>query len=137
MSKSLTILVGNLGNDPETRHMPNGDAVTTISMATTEKWKDKGGEKQERATWHRVTLFGRLGEIAAQYLRKGSQVMIEGTIRNESYDDPKTGQKKFSTSIIARDMTMLGGKADGAARPAQGGGNSKLPDSFDDEPVPF
>ena len=109
------ILVGNLGNDPETRYMPSGGAVTNISIATSEQWTDKNtGQRQERTEWHRVTLFNRLGEIAAEYLRKGSQVYIEGSSRTEKYQDKNTGEDRYSTKVIARDMQLLGGRADGA-----------------------
>lgn len=112
------ILVGNLGADPEVRYMPSGGAVTNISIATSESWTDKNsGQKQERTEWHRVTLFNRMGEIAGEYLKKGSQVYIEGSIRTEKYQDKNTGEDRYSTSIIARDMQLLGGRPDG-----QGGG---------------
>ena len=106
------ILVGNLGADPEVRHMQNGGAVTSISIATSEQWADKTtGEKQERTEWHRVTLFNRLGEIAGEYLKKGSQVYIEGSIRTDKYQDKNTGEDRHSTQIIASNMQMLGGNA--------------------------
>ncbi|PID61296.1 MAG: single-stranded DNA-binding protein [Gammaproteobacteria bacterium] len=108
------ILVGNLGADPEVRYMPSGGAVTNIRIATSEQWKDKNtGERQERTEWHRVTLFNRLGEIAGEYLKKGSQVYIEGSIRTDKYQDKETGQDRYSTQIIARDMQLLGGRGDG------------------------
>ena len=104
------IIVGNLGADPDARHMPNGNAVTTISVATSEQWTDKtSGEKQERTEWHRITLFNRLGEIAGEYLRKGSQVYIEGSIRTDKYKDKNTGEDRYSTGIIANNMQLLGG----------------------------
>jgi single-strand DNA-binding protein len=109
------ILVGNLGADPEVRYMPSGGAVTNISIATSEQWTDKtSGQKQERTEWHRVTLFNRLGEIAGEYLKKGSQVYIEGSIRTDKYQDKTTGEDRYSTQIIARDMQLLGGRGDGA-----------------------
>jgi single-strand DNA-binding protein len=105
------ILVGNLGADPETRAMPSGNTVANIRIATTESWKDKQtGDQQERTEWHRVALFGRLGEIATEYLRKGSQVYIEGSIRTRKWQD-KEGKERFSTEIVANDMQMLGGRS--------------------------
>jgi len=108
------ILVGNLGADPEMRQMPNGGAVTNLSIATTEQWIDKAsGDKQERTEWHRVTMFNRLAEVAAEYLQKGGQVYIEGSLRTDKYQDKQTGQDRWSTSIIAQNMQLLGGRADG------------------------
>jgi single-strand DNA-binding protein len=102
------ILVGNLGNDPEVRYSQSGSALTTISVATSESWKDKDGNMQERTEWHRVKFFGRLAEIAGEYLKKGRQVYIEGRLRTEKYTD-KAGVEKYSTDIIADEMQMLGG----------------------------
>lgn len=117
------ILVGNLGADPEMRNMPNGGAVTNLSIATTEQWTDKAsGQKQERTEWHRVTLFNRLAEVAAEYLKKGGQVYIEGSLRTDKYQDKQTGQDRWSTSIIAQNMQLLGGRSDGA--PSTGYGAS-------------
>lgn len=105
------ILIGNLGADPETRYMASGDAVTHIRMATNESWKDqKTGELQERTEWHRVMFFRRLGEIAAQYLRTGSQVYIEGRLRTRKYD--KDGQTHYSTEIVCDNMQMLSPRSD-------------------------
>jgi single-strand DNA-binding protein len=115
------ILVGNLGADPETRYTANGGAITSIKVATTEAWKDKQtGEMQERTEWHRVKFFGRLAEIAGEYLRKGRQVYIEGSIRTDKFTD-KEGNDKYFTDIIANEMQMLGtgGGGEGGAR---GGG---------------
>lgn len=108
------ILVGNLGNDPETRHTQGGMAVTKISLATTSVRKDRDGNQQEKTEWHRVTFFGKLGEVAAEYLRKGSQVYVEGRISYSEHtgDD---GVKKYFTDIIADEMQMLGGKGEGSA----------------------
>ena len=120
------ILIGNLGADPETRSMPSGMTVANIRIATSESWKDKqSGEQQERTEWHNVALFGRLGEIAAEYLRKGSQVYIEGSLRTRKWQD-KEGRDRYTTEIIANDMQMLGGRggAGGAAAAAGGGGSA-------------
>ena len=110
-SLNKVILIGNLGRDPETRYLPNGDAVANISVATTDTWKDKNGEKQEKTEWHRVTLYRRLGEIAGEYLKKGSQVYIEGRIEYREYE--KDGVKRYSTDIIASEMKMLGSRQGG------------------------
>ncbi|MBI2383606.1 MAG: single-stranded DNA-binding protein [Gammaproteobacteria bacterium] len=104
------ILVGNLGKDPETRALPSGGSVTNITVATSENWKDKqSGEKQERTEWHNVVFYQRLAEIAAQYLRKGQQVYIEGSLRTRKWQD-KEGKDRYTTEIIANEMQMLGGK---------------------------
>lgn len=120
------ILVGNLGNDPETRYSQSGSAITTISVATSESWKDKNGEQQERTEWHRVKFFGRLAEIAGEYLKKGRQVYIEGSLRTEKYTD-KNGVEKYATDIIANEMQMLGGMGggEGGERPARSGGGDR------------
>ncbi|KAA3641491.1 MAG: single-stranded DNA-binding protein [Proteobacteria bacterium] len=143
------ILVGNLGQDPEVRYTPAGAAVTTISVATTEAWNDKDGNKQERTEWHRVVFFGRLAEIAGEYLKKGSQVYLEGKLRTNKWQD-KSGADRYTTEIMANEMQMLGG------RPGSGqGGGGNMPsapknnnqsqnqnesgpnyDDFDDE-IPF
>ncbi|MDB6162012.1 MAG: single-stranded DNA-binding protein [Gammaproteobacteria bacterium] len=107
------ILVGNLGADPETRAMPSGTTVANLRIATSESWRDKqSGEQQERTEWHRVVLFGRLGEIAAEYLKKGSQVYIEGSLRTRKWQD-KQGTERYSTEIVGNDMQMLGGRGGG------------------------
>lgn len=114
------ILVGNLGNDPETRYTQGGMAITKISLATTSVRKDKEGNTQERTEWHRVTFFGKLGEIAGEYLRKGSQCYIEGSIRYDKYTG-QDGVEKYSTDIIADEMQMLGSRGD------SGGGGDRAP----------
>jgi single-strand DNA-binding protein len=115
------ILVGNLGADPETRYTTSGAAITTLKVATSESWKDKAtGEKQERTEWHRVKCFGRLAEIAGEYLRKGRQVYIEGSIRTDKYTD-KEGVERYATDVIANELQMLGGNGDrGGDAPRQG-----------------
>jgi single-strand DNA-binding protein len=135
------ILVGNLGADPETRSMPSGMTVTNIRIATSESWKDKAsGAQQERTEWHSIALFGRLGEIAAEYLRKGSQVFVEGKLRTRKWQD-KQGNDRFTTEIIADNMQMLGGRGGGAGgtgggeRGAAAGGTPPRED-FDQSPAP-
>ncbi len=114
------ILIGHLGADPETRAMPSGLTVANLRLATTESWKDKqSGEQQERTEWHNVALFGRLGEIAAEYLRKGSQVYIEGRLRTRKWQD-KEGRDRYTTEIVGNEMQMLGGR--GGAGGGGGGG---------------
>ena len=115
------ILVGNLGNDPEVRYTQGGMAITKISLATTSVRKDRDGNQQEQTQWHRVTFFGKLGEIAGEYLRKGSQVYVEGEIRYDKYTD-KDGVEKFFTEIVANEMQMLGGRGEGGGG---GGGGSR------------
>lgn len=105
------ILVGNLGQDPEVRYMPSGGAVTNISVATTESWKDKQtGQQQDRTEWHRIVFFNRLAEIAGEYLKKGSQVYIEGKLQTRKWQD-QSGQDRYTTEIVANEMQMLGGRA--------------------------
>ncbi len=119
MSRGINkvILVGRLGNDPDVRYTASGSAVTTISVATSESWKDRNtGQQQERTEWHRVVFFGRLAEIAGQYLKKGSQVYVEGSLRTNKYTD-KNGIERYSTDINANEMQMIGGTSGG------GGGN--------------
>ena len=105
------ILLGNLGADPELRTTAGGDAVATISIATSDSWKDKNtGEEQQKTEWHRVVFFRRMAEVVGQYLKIGSSVYIEGQLQTNSYEDKNTGEKKFSTQIVARDMQMLGSR---------------------------
>lgn len=105
------ILVGNIGGDPEVRYLPNGNAVTTLSVATSETWKDKQtGDKQERTEWHRVVCFNRLGEIAGEYVRKGSKLYVEGSLRTRKWQDPQ-GQDRYTTEIVANDIQMLDTKS--------------------------
>jgi len=119
-SVNKVIIVGNLGRDPETRYMPSGDAMTNIAVATTDKWKDKAtGEQKEATEWHRVAFFGKLAEIAGQYLKKGSQVYVEGKLRTRKWTD-KDGIEKYSTEIIADTLQMLG------SRQGAGGGSASM-----------
>ncbi len=107
-------LIGRLGQDPEVKYLPNGDAVCNLSLATSEKWKDKtSGEQKEKTEWHRIVLFGKLAEIAGQYLKKGALVFFQGKIETRQWE--KDGEKRYTTEIRANQMTMLGGKDDGAA----------------------
>ncbi|MER1003268.1 single-stranded DNA-binding protein [Pseudomonas aeruginosa] len=141
------ILVGNVGGDPETRYMPNGNAVTNITLATSESWKDKQtGQQQERTEWHRVVFFGRLAEIAGEYLRKGSQVYVEGSLRTRKWQG-QDGQDRYTTEVIVDmqgQMQMLGGKSvnDQAAQSRQSPQQQSAPqqrsahDEFDDD-IPF
>ena len=118
-SVNKVILVGNLGADPETRYLPNGDAVANVRLATTESWKDKAsGEKREITEWHRVVFYRKLAEIVAQYLKKGSAVYVEGRIRTRKWQD-KEGQERYTTEIEANEMQMLGGRSSAGA--ASGG----------------
>jgi single-strand DNA-binding protein len=127
------ILIGHLGADPETRAMPSGMTVANLRLATTESWKDKqSGEQQERTEWHNVALFGRLGEIAAEYLRKGSQVYIEGRLRTRKWQD-KEGRDRYTTEIVGNEMQMLGGRGGGGGAAAGGGG---LPEASPRADVP-
>lgn len=145
MSRGINkvIIVGNLGNDPETRYMPSGSAVTNLSVATNESWKDKQtGEQKDRTEWHKVAMFGRLAEIAAEYLRKGSQVYIEGKLRTRKWQD-KEGQDRYTTEIVADEMQMLGGRSGGGGgAPAMNDSGERSPpprssgDDFDDD-IPF
>ncbi|MGH8169752.1 MAG: single-stranded DNA-binding protein [Steroidobacteraceae bacterium] len=115
------ILIGHLGADPETRAMPSGSSVANLRIATTESWRDKqSGEQQERTEWHRVALFGRLAEIAGEYLHKGSQVYIEGSLRTRKWQD-KQGNERYSTEIVGNEMQMLGGRGGGAGTGAGAG----------------
>ena len=150
-SVNKVILIGNLGADPETRYLPSGDAVANIRIATTDVWKDKSGEKQEHTEWHRIAFFGKLAEIAGEYLKKGSPVYIEGRIRTRKWQD-KEGQDRYSTEIVADRMQLLGsrggGTESGAREPkpaaAESGGAAKPAAkksgaSFDDmdDDIPF
>ncbi|MAA54571.1 MAG: single-stranded DNA-binding protein [Porticoccaceae bacterium] len=101
------ILVGNCGQDPDTRYMPSGGAVTNVSLATSESWKDKSGEQQERTEWHRIVFFNRLAEIAGEYLKRGSKIYVEGALRTRKWQDKESGQDRYTTEIVANEMQML------------------------------
>ena len=156
MSVNKVILIGRLGKDPETRYMPNGEAVTNATLATSENWKDKSGVKQEKTEWHNLVFYRRLAEIAGEYLKKGSMVYVEGKLQTRKWQD-KEGKDRYTTEIIANEMTMLGGKSTGgsyevvdesqsapqrAAAPAKpaaessGSAQGRSFDNFDDD-IPF
>lgn len=114
MSVNKVILVGRLGKDPEVRYMTNGEAVANATLATSENWKDKSGEKQERTEWHSLVFYRRLAEIAGEYLKKGSQIYVEGKIQTRKWQD-KEGKDRYTTEIIVNEMQMLGGKSSGSS----------------------
>ena len=114
MSVNKVILIGRLGKDPETRYMTSGEAVTNCTLATSENWKDKSGEKQEKTEWHNLVFYRRLAEIAGEYLKKGSQVYVEGKLTTEKWTD-KEGKDRYTTKIVVNEMTMLGGKSTGGS----------------------
>ena len=120
-SVNKVILVGNLGRDPEVRRMPSGDAMVNLSVATTDTWKDKGGERQEKTEWHRVVMFGRVAEVAGEYLKKGSQAYFEGRLQTRKWTD-KEGQDKYTTEVVADRMQMLGSRSGSGGG---GGGESQ------------
>lgn len=144
MAKGINkvILIGNLGKDPEVRYMPSGGAVANVTLATSESWKDKqSGENQERTEWHNVVFFNRLAEIAGEYLKKGSKVYVEGSLRTRKWQD-KNGQDRYTTEIVAGEMQMLdsrgagGGGAPAAGREGSGGGNWQKESSSAGSPAP-
>lgn len=145
------ILVGNLGADPETRYTASGAAITSIRIATSESWRDKQtGEQQERTEWHNITFFGRLAEIAGEYLRKGSQVYVEGRLQTDKWQD-KDGNDRYTTKVIANEMQMLGGRGEGGGQSSNDGfrsnrggnrnqgqqGNAGPDEGFADDDIPF
>ena len=140
-SVNKVIIVGALGRDPEVRYMNNGDAICNLSVATSESWKDKSGEKQERTEWHRISMFGKLAEIAGQYLAKGSSVYLEGKLQTRKWTD-KNGVEKYTTEIIADRMQMLGGNREasretGREQKSQQSRQQRPPaDDFEDD-IPF
>ena len=113
MSVNKVILIGHLGKDPEVRYMPNGEAVANVSIATSENWKDKSGEKQEKTEWHNLVFYKRLAEIVGEYLKKGSQIYVEGRLQTRKWQT-KEGQDRYTTEIIVNEMKMLGGKSSGS-----------------------
>src|ERR1035437_1875956 len=160
MSVNKVILIGRLGKDPETRYMPNGEAVTNATLATSENWKDKSGVKQEKTEWHNLTFYRKLAEIAGEYLKKGSTIYVEGKLQTRKWQD-KEGKDRYTTDIIVNEMTMLGGKSTGgsfevveeqqqsapsrapaaprsapAAAPSSGSSQGRSFDNFDDD-IPF
>ena len=154
MSVNKVILIGRLGKDPETRYMTNGEAVTNATLATSETWKDKSGEKQEKTEWHNLVFYRRLAEIAGEYLKKGSQIYVEGKLQTRKWQT-KEGQDRYTTEIVVNEMTMLGGKSSGSGsfevvenKPAaSSSGSAEAPakaapaakssfDNFDDD-IPF
>ncbi|MFZ2300629.1 MAG: single-stranded DNA-binding protein [Gallionella sp.] len=154
MSVNKVILIGHLGKDPEVRYMPNGEAVANVSIATSENWKDKSGEKQEKTEWHNLVFYKRLAEIVGEYLKKGSQIYVEGRLQTRKWQT-KEGQDRYTTEIVVNEMKMLGGKSSGSnsfevvenrqAAPSSGGDAAPAKaapaakgsfDNFDDD-IPF
>ncbi|WP_300088207.1 single-stranded DNA-binding protein [uncultured Nitrosomonas sp.] len=149
-SLNKVMLIGNLGRDPEIRYMPSGDAMANLNIATTDTWKDKGGEKQERTEWHRVVMFGKQAEIAGEYLKKGSQIYIEGRLQTRKWTD-KANVERYTTEIVADRMQMLGGRSGGGnyeppagegsdypgTPPAKGGSSGPDPFGGMDDDIPF
>ena len=125
-SVNKVIRVGNLGKDPEVRYAPSGDAIANVTLATTENWKDKNGEKQEKTEWHRVSFFGKTAEVVGQYLKKGSQVYVEGRIQTRKWTD-KEGQERYTTEIVADKMQMLGGRSGSASMDSGDSAESRRP----------
>jgi len=140
-SLNKVLLIGNLGKDPEVRYMPNGDAVANCSIATTEIYKDKNGDKQDKTEWHNITMYRKLAEIAGQYLKKGSQVYLEGKIQTRKWQD-KEGADRYTTEIICDEMKMLGGRTEGQQQTQQQApaprraAQPKPVDEFEDD-IPF
>ena len=153
MSVNKVILIGRLGKDPETRYMTNGEAVTNVGLATSETWKDKSGEKQEKTEWHNLVFYRRLAEVAGEYLKKGSQIYVEGKIQTRKWQDKETGKDRYTTEIIVNEMKMLGSKTGSgsfevvenqsaparsapSAKPAAAPAGKGNFDNFDDD-IPF
>ncbi|HET8686577.1 MAG TPA: single-stranded DNA-binding protein [Methanosarcina sp.] len=139
MSVNKVILVGNCGKDPETRYMTNGEAVTNVSIATSENWKDKNGEKQERTEWHNLVFYKRLAEIAGEYLKKGSQIYVEGKMQTRKWQD-KEGKDRYTTEIVCHELQMLGSKqSDSKSEPSAKDNTSPAKGGFDplDDDIPF
>lgn len=123
-SLNKVLLIGNLGRDPELRYMPNGEAVCNFSIATTESWKDKNGQKQEKTEWHNIVMYRKLAEAAGQYLKKGSQVYLEGRLQTRKWQDKQSGADRYTTEVVADQMQMLGGRGMGGGA-ADFGGNDE------------
>jgi single-strand DNA-binding protein len=132
-SVNKVILMGNLGRDPEVRFMPNGDAVCNFSIATTDSWKDKAGERQEKTEWHNIVMYRRLAEIAGEYLKKGRPVYLEGRIQTRKWQT-KEGQDRYTTEVIADSMQMLGGRDGAPAQESQPSSQPEARDEFDQTP---
>lgn len=140
-SVNKAILIGNLGRDPEIRYTPSGQAVASFTIATSEKWRDKEGQMQERTDWHNIVCWGKQAELANQYLKKGRPVYIEGRIQNRSYDD-KEGNKKYISEIIVQRLQFLGGRPEGSEAGSGGGSHQEMPDLppetvGEDDDLPF
>ena len=140
-SVNKVIILGNIGKDPEMRFMPNGDAVCNFSIATSDTWKDKAGQKQERTEWHNITMYRKLAEIAGEYLKKGGSVYVEGALQTRKWQD-KEGKDRYTTEVIADKMQMLGGKSEGqgaGTAPSNKGAGNTNPADFDtfEDDVPF
>ncbi len=134
-SVNKVILIGNLGKDPEVRYMPDGKAVANITVATSEKWKDKTGEKQERTEWHNVTFYSPLADIVGQYLRKGSSLFVEGRLQTRKWQD-KNGHDRYTTEIIANEMKMLGGRGDQSSGSNSGNRSKESTHGYYQPPTP-
>jgi single-strand DNA-binding protein len=124
-SVNKVILLGNLGKDPEVKYTPQGTPVAKFSLATNERFKDKDGNWQDRTEWHNITAWARTAEIAGEYLKKGSKVYIEGSLRTHSWDDKQTNQKKYMTEIVVNDLVLLGGRGEGSGAGGDSGGSSR------------
>ena len=133
-SVNKVILIGNLGQDPESRFTPQGTAVTSFSIATNESWKSQSGDIKEHTEWHRIEMFGKRAETANEYMRKGHTVYIEGRLKTDEWDDKETGQKRRATKIQCDNFTMLGRRGDSQS---QGGGQKSAPASNEDDDLPF
>ncbi len=138
------ILVGNLGRDPEVRSTPSGQPVASFSLATNRKWRDRDGNRQEQTEWHNIVCWGRLAEIAGQFLAKGKQVYVEGRLQTRSWEDRQSGEKKYRTEVICENFQMLGSRADFESGPAAGGGYGRDsggdvggPTEPEDDDIPF
>ena len=134
-SVNKVILLGNLGKDPEVKYTPSGAPVAKLTLATNERYKDKGGEWQDRSEWHNIVLWQRLAEIAGEYLKKGSKVYIEGRLQTRSWDDKQTNQKRYMTEIVASDLVLLGSRGEGGEQGGSRGGNNFAQRTPEPEPA--